>query len=171
MEGLQTYLNFTLSTLLLYNFEKEQYDALFSNRMFSEGEKGEFAEQTVKVDSAPLQQQLKASESNKSPSKRKSTRRKQLQEYEYEMSGYNAEGATAEVLMPPVSHFREDEAMQSPPRKRGRPSRKQKVGLASTSSQKTLSRRETRANAQVAARFLPFLVKRCLSICHSLQAN
>ena len=138
MEGLLTYLNFTLSTLLLYNFEKEQYHALFSNERISEG--GNKVAKEVSVCAPPRGKIF--------PSKRKVARRKQMHENKEEVLE-NKSSQLSEIKTPSVSGSCGVEVMQPTRKKRGRPCGTRKIGATLSISQRPISRRETRATAQV----------------------
>lgn len=148
VEGLQTYLNFTLSTLLLYNFEKEQYDELFSNTYVSKVQENPVSDPPkIQEETVLLQQQPTVPESRKWPSKRKSTRRNKLKHDEDETSESRSSNQAAESAVPQVADSNGGIIMHPPQRKRGRPSRKSKLELLS--AQKPIPRRETRATGHV----------------------
>ena len=145
MEGLLTYLNFTLSTLLLYNFEKEQYHALFSNERILERGSEWKREAKVGVCTPP---QGKISEAKVFPGKRKLSRRKQVQENK-EAVLENKSNQLSEIMTPSVSGSCGVEVTQPTRKKRGRPYGTRKIGATLPNSQRPISRRETRATAQV----------------------
>lgn len=130
VQGLQTYLNFTLSTLLLYNFEREQYNALFPQNSFAN---------TVLKTASPSKsrrsaatrsaQHLSLSASLEvSPAKRKYTRRQHLLSEEHEGSSETGSFVTTRSgsLSSPDIAKSKQEFLQVPKR-RGRPSRKRKL--------------------------------------------
>ena len=146
MEGLLTYLNFTLSTLLLYNFEKEQYDALFAKARLPEKES--FLKRELKeVDGEPPQND-KELDLKKPANKRKITRRNQIQDTKKDVSKSTLSNQVFEVLKPAISSCSPN-MTQPTQRKRGRPSGKRKAGGLPSSGPRLVPCRETRATTQV----------------------
>ena len=136
MEGLQTYLNFTLSSLLLYNFEKEQYDDLFVRK------------KAFAADNEP-ETKMKESGATVSPNKRKALRNNKVSEDLDEVAENGSKELVPAVLSPSVTNDHGDEALPIPPKKRGRPFGKRRAKALLSNKQKTVSRRDTRAKAQV----------------------
>jgi len=146
VEGLLTYLNFTLSTLLLYNFEKEQYDAWFAN------ERRSARDNDLKVEaseSGSIALQSKGSDANLSYSKRKLAGCKQLPESTWRLSGNTVSDHASEVDISSLSSSCEAKTVHPVQKKRGRPSRKHKIDAPVPNGHRIVPRRKTRATVQL----------------------
>ena len=129
VQGLQTYLNFTLSTLLLYNFEREQYKALFpENSITNTVSKGTPSKPRRSAATRSEQNLSFSASSEASPAKRKYTRRQHLLSEEQDGASETSSFVTTRSgsLSSPDIAKSKQEFLQLPKR-RGRPSRKRKL--------------------------------------------
>ena len=130
VQGLQTYLNFTLSTLLLYNFEREQYKVLFlQNSVTNAVSKAATPSKSRRSAATRLEQNLALSTSSEaSPAKRRYTRRQHLLSEEHEGTLETSSFVTTRsgsLSSPDIAKNKQE--FLYVPKRRGRPSRKRRL--------------------------------------------
>ena len=135
-----------MSTLLLYNFEKEQYDAWFACERRSARDNDLKWEANENGSSAL---QCRGSDGNLSSYKRKLASCKKLPVGTSKLSGNTVSGHASEVEISSLSSSNEAKTVHPVHKKRGRPSRKHKIGAPLPNSHRVVPRRKTRATVQV----------------------
>eukprot|EP00795_Rhopilema_esculentum_P000420 gene420-10090_t len=129
VQGLQTYLNFTLSALLLYNFEREQYSHIFPDKQFT-AIPSPLKLINTKFDDTLQNLPATPSESSASPRKKRGRRFKRVVSREKQEKCSGAEGSgVGGRFSSGVLGIRNEKLdhLKSPPRRRGRPSLKRKL--------------------------------------------
>ena len=154
VQGLQTYLNFTLSALLLYNFEREQYFRIFPDKQFT-AIPSPLKVINTKRDDTLQNSQATPSESSVSPRKKRGRRFKRVVsgEKQEKCSGTEGSGVGGRFSQGVLGIRNEKlDHLRSPPRRRGRPSLKRKLEAPVTDQQNSSEQMIMPADGQVSTR-------------------